>query len=196
MRRNQTDTKLTGLFVLGLVVAVIGGSLTTGDASTTGHKWLTFFFDGVPPEKPTNSPVVVPIKKDHAAPSPAQRIPAGPVMVVHPPFAAGKCTECHGDSGMSPQPKMPSLQLCFTCHKDFLAGTKVKHQPVEDGDCASCHDPHQSPNKNLLLKKGNELCLTCHDDPLAAGKVKHEAVESGDCLDCHSPHATNFKGLL
>ena len=57
-------------------------------------------------------------------------------------------------------------------------------------------DPHESPNKNLLVRTGKALCLDCHDDPLAQGKVKHQAVESGDCLDCHDPHASGTKGLL
>ena len=86
-------------------------------------------------------------------------MPKGPQMVVHTPFAQGKCTQCHGDGGMSPQPKMPARQLCFTCHKDFIAGNKFKHQPVENGECSSCHSAHQSPNKNLLTKTGNKLCL-------------------------------------
>jgi predicted CXXCH cytochrome family protein len=88
-------------------------------------------------------------------------------------------------------------QLCWSCHKDFLAGQKVKHQPVENGECASCHDPHQSENKNLLLQKGNALCLVLPRRP--AGGISSSSTRrsrSGDCLDCHAPHATNIKGLL
>jgi predicted CXXCH cytochrome family protein len=197
VRNERPAYKRDGLLVFGLILLIGVGSLATGNASTNSQRWLKFFFDGVPQNPITNKPGSVSTNQVHGVISPVPNIMSrGAVMVVHQPFGEGKCTQCHGDGGMSPQPKLPARQLCFTCHKDFMAGLKVKHQPVENGECASCHDPHQSPNKDLLIKKGNQLCLTCHDDPLAAGKVKHQAVESGDCLDCHTPHATNFKGLL
>jgi predicted CXXCH cytochrome family protein len=188
------------LIVLALAVVLAGSLLTTGCRSSTRHSWLTFFFDGVPAETATNSQAMTsgtnasPEKTAVAITQPATLKPAP--NVVHPPFAQNKCGECHDRASISTDAKLPLLQLCFNCHKDFLTGQKVKHQPVENGECTSCHAPHQSPYKNLLLQKGNALCLTCHDDPLANFKFKHEAVESGDCLDCHAAHATNFKGLL
>jgi predicted CXXCH cytochrome family protein len=197
VRHDKTGRKSGGLFAPVLIFAVIGFSLVMGHASTNDQKWLRFFFDGVPSQSSVRKHSSAgSTNKNHSATAPAPAVPRGPVMFVHQPFGEGKCTECHGDGGMSPQPKMPALKLCFSCHKDFITGFKVKHQPVENGDCTSCHTPHQSPNKFLLVKKGNELCLTCHDSPLGEGKFKHQAVESGDCLDCHAPHATNFKGLL
>ena len=191
--------KLRTVQWLLLSLALAGVLLNTACNTPANHRLLTIFFDGVPPlnagtntapaaaaNPESDQPAVVPVKTN-----------APPVdnFTVHPPFQQRKCIECHqSSSGMGL--RLPAPQLCWNCHKDFLADQKVKHQPVESGDCASCHDPHQSPNKNLLLKIGKELCLNCHDDPLANMKFKHEAVESGECLDCHAPHATNFKGLL
>jgi predicted CXXCH cytochrome family protein len=172
---------------------------TAGCDSTAKRQWLTVFFDGVPgPVTGTNVVAAttnltgenVPVAPEKPAPAPPPS-----TFSSHPPFLQQNCTACHASaSGMGL--KAPPPELCWNCHKDFLAGQKVKHQPVESGDCTSCHEPHQSENKHLLVKKGTELCLSCHDDPLAAGKVKHQAVEDGECLDCHAPHATNFKGLL
>jgi len=183
-------------FFLGL-----GGILFITACDTPArHKLLTVFFDGVPPLNPaTNAaPAVVSAaatSQTAVAPPPKPTPPPENTFSVHPPFQERQCAECHeSSSGMGLITQPP--QLCWSCHKDFLAGQKVKHQPVENGECGDCHDPHQSENKNLLLQKGNDLCLSCHDDPLAEGKFKHQAVESGDCLDCHAPHATNFKGLL
>ena len=88
------------------------------------------------------------------------------------------------------------LQLCFTCHTNFLSAQTVKHTPVESGDCQSCHAPHQSPNKKLLLKTGKELCFDCHDDFLQKARVKHQPVENGECLSCHNAHASNNKKLV
>src|SRR5277367_2293917 len=144
-----------------LLFLAMGGLLfITACDTPSRHKLLTVFFDGVPPinsatnavtassSQTNQTAVVVPSKP---APTPEN------TFTVHPPFQQHQCAECHqSSSGMGLKSQQP--QLCFDCHKDFLTGQKVKHQPVESGECASCHDPHQSANKNLLLKKGNELC--------------------------------------
>jgi predicted CXXCH cytochrome family protein len=200
VRREKNGVKFSRRFIPALAAVFCGVLLATGCSSTNRHEWLAFFFDGVPPETSvTNRPVaqVATGTSRAAAVVPKPRFPKPPENLMHRPYAENKCAECHGGGDMmTAQPRVPVPQLCFTCHKDFLAGNKVKHQPVEDGECLSCHDPHPSPYKNLLIKKGNALCLTCHDDPLAEGKFKHQAVEAGDCTDCHAPHATHFKGLL
>jgi predicted CXXCH cytochrome family protein len=182
--------------VLAVVVAVV--LLTDGCTTTTKRQWLNFFFDGVPGgNQGTNAaaggPATNVIAGDENEPvrRPAQQ-PPQPAVFSHPPYLEGKCAVCHESLYGETMKKFPDA--CFACHKDFLSGEKVKHQPVEDGECASCHSPHDSLNTNLLVKTGNTLCLTCHDDPLAGAKFKHEAVELGDCADCHTPHASNFKG--
>lgn len=192
---------MKGAIKIAASVAIILGAilLTAGCASDTRHKWLTVFFDGVPPAGgKTNVPANVSAPAEAAptnnVPTPAP-LPPADLSSVHPAFRDQKCSQCHqSNTGMGLKASQPAL--CWTCHKDFLAGAKVKHQPVMDGECLSCHDPHRSDNKKLLLKTGKELCMTCHDDPLVGKKFKHQAVEAGECLDCHSPHATNFKGLL
>ena len=186
-----------------LLSAVAGACalvLVCGCSAITQRKCLTFFFDGVPPIGSATNGVAVASSQNAATPAAAAVTTAPlplpqPTTCYHPPFAQHQCAECH-ESGLGQGLRSNPPELCFNCHKDFLTGQKVKHQPVESGDCVSCHDPHQSENKHLLIKKGNDLCLICHDDPLAEGKVKHQAVESGECLDCHAPHATNFKALL
>jgi predicted CXXCH cytochrome family protein len=191
--------KFQKLHRLPLLLALGGVWIITACNTPSRHRLLTVFFDGVPPlNAGTNAaPVAAPAPGAIQVPGEVPKTNAPPVdtFTVHPPFREHNCEECH-ESGSGQGLRVSPPQLCWTCHKDFLAGQQVKHQPVEDGECTSCHDPHQSENKNLLLQKGNALCLTCHDDPLAAGQYKHQAVESGDCLDCHAPHATNFKGLL
>src|SRR5262249_25429465 len=92
----------------------------------------------------------------------------------------------------------PGGKLCFECHDDLEKknkAAKVKHQPVEGGECSSCHAPHASNNKKLLVKPDGKLCLDCHDDP-AKGKIKHQPVENGECLSCHDPHQSDVKKLL
>ena len=137
--------------ILGLVL------LTAGCSSATKRKWLTFFFDGVPSETaPPKQPIAQHANTNqHVVEAPRKAVlPVAPQHDTHRPFAEGKCIECHGDSGLTPQPRMPPPKLCFTCHKDFRVGLKVKHQPVDNGECLSCHAAHESPNSKLLLKKG------------------------------------------
>src|SRR5208283_1636507 len=132
---------------IALVVAVVFGGtlLITGCGTTaTRHKWLTLFFDGVPPETSAHpaggqlGPAAGPAKVAVAAkPAP----PKPPPNVVHPPFAQNQCGKCHERSTISAGTKLPLRQLCFTCHKDFLTGMKVKHQPVDEADCTACHAP-------------------------------------------------------
>jgi len=199
VRDENKSVKFSRRLLPAAAAILCGVLLATGCSSTTEHKWLTFFFDGVPSETSVTNQAVAPVATSTnraAAVAPKPQFPKPPENFMHRPYAENKCAQCHGGDMMTAEPRVPVPQLCYTCHKDFPGNYKVKHQPVENGECLSCHDPHQSPNKNLLLKKGSALCLTCHDDPLAAGKVKHQAVEAGDCTDCHSPHATNFKGLL
>jgi predicted CXXCH cytochrome family protein len=73
----------------------------------------------------------------------------------------------------------------------------ANRQVVLHGECASCHNPHASGNKKLLLKPDGKLCYECHDDlqkQFTAAKVKHQPVENGECLSCHNPHPMGSAG--
>jgi len=75
----------------------------------------------------------------------------------------------------------------------------VKHLPVENGECSSCHNPHQSDNKKLLLKVDAKLCFDCHEDlqqKLTKAAFKHDPAGNGDCGSCHNAHASAESGLL
>ena len=73
------------------VVAVFGGILLiTGCGTTTRHQYLTFFFDGVPPEGGPKQAAPKPGQPTVAAaarPTPPRPAP----NFVHPPFAENKC---------------------------------------------------------------------------------------------------------
>ncbi len=87
---------------------------------------------------------------------------------------------------------------CFSCHERTVFQKKVKHQPVDDGECSSCHSPHVARYKGLLQDKVATLCYSCHDDAeqeFSKGVV-HEPVRRGECLGCHEPHSSSYAGLL
>lgn len=166
------------------------------------HKILKFLFDGVPAEGVTNTVTKVAPRREitKRRPSVLSAFNFQQTVVtnlnVHPPFAKNDCAQCHGGSQQNPVLKLPQQELCLQCHtKTFPAPTPVTHKPVELGQCSRCHDPHKSPNKKLLIKKGNALCITCHKDPATKGPVVHMPVQSGECLECHLPHGGPNKFL-
>lgn len=88
--------------------------------------------------------------------------------------------------------------VCFKCHDRSLFEKKIVHQPVRNGQCGACHNPHVARYKGLLQQKVADLCFSCHTKAardLAKGKV-HAPIRKGDCLACHDAHASNNHGLL
>ena len=89
-------------------------------------------------------------------------------------------------------------ELCFGCHpkeKALLQAAWV-HAPFKDGDCASCHDPHASPNAAQALEALPALCTNCHDLAEAKAKAKHASAPKGAlCTSCHNPHGAQAKRL-
>ena len=85
----------------------------------------------------------------------------------------------------------------FADVKDGVDAARARHKPVVDGECTSCHSPHQSALDTLLLAKGSDLCLGCHKDikaSLALPQVHSPAAR--DCLRCHKPHASAEPTLM
>ncbi len=196
-RRSLQPAQVRALWL----AALLGLAALAGCSTQTKHRWLTFFFDGVPPiGAETNPPPAIAYDEEgrpvgvfapstNAAPAPA------PPFTRHPPYEDRQCTECH-ESRFSVQLKGTQLQVCFACHDDFLAAVKVRHQPAENGECSACHDSHGSPLPKMLTRPVPALCAECHEDALAGAAVKHQPVENGECSACHSAHGSDQKGLL
>ncbi len=87
--------------------------------------------------------------------------------------------------------------LCVTCHANKKASEiKGTVHPPAVRDCLTCHDPHKSENKDLLLKPTSgdakeNLCLSCHQTGLNVPEKgsRHAALEMG-CDACHITHKT------
>lgn len=121
----------------------------------------------------------------------------------HLPYLEQKCDTCHlADSDGKVRLKASIEELCFTCHKD-KSEELVKysvHQPFAQGDCLSCHNPHASENRYLLVNETNELCYKCHND--LRGRLESDshssiggAAGTGLCLNCHRPHSSDLAAL-
>lgn len=129
----------------------------------------------------------------------------GKDKAVHPPVQGG-CDSCHS-AVADPEKKskhpgnltitlvQQGSALCAMCH-EAKNTKKVVHAPIGGGDCTSCHDPHQSPNKAMLKESLPGLCFRCHPDSIAKQSHVHPPVAGGDCSACHDNHQSDFSGRL
>jgi len=123
----------------------------------------------------------------------------------HRPFADGSCNGCHrAPSAARVRLRSRGERLCSACHSD------LDEAPGENGSvhaalkgkrgragCLSCHDPHMSAERALLLETGPELCAGCHEElVLAATADTGHAPAAEDCTSCHQPHTSAQAGLL
>jgi predicted CXXCH cytochrome family protein len=95
--------------------------------------------------------------------------------------------------------RQPLPELCWTCHGNVAPemGLAFQHNPFFKGQCLTCHDPHASDFKRLMVVSERDLCMTCH--PIAAEiakRQKHPPFADRSCTVCHRPHASEWKRLL
>jgi predicted CXXCH cytochrome family protein len=70
----------------------------------------------------------------------------------HAPYESGQCDVCHEGGGRGRAPgriAKAGNALCFDCHDEFKK--TVKGHPAAASACTSCHSPHNSRKKKLLL---------------------------------------------
>lgn len=129
---------------------------------------------------------------------------------VHGPALSGEgCLSCHRPHASSNPALLagPTGQVCGKCHADTQARherSETKHEPIQQGDCAACHDPHSSDYVFLAKQAGTiDLCGTCHDwhkhssHPIGAQVVDPRNPNLGtDCLSCHRSHGTEYKHMI
>ncbi len=118
--------------------------------------------------------------------------------------AEDDCENCHQPTGKKhPRSNVKGFtlvsqmpDLCYNCHES-KSDKKYVHTPIKTKGCLTCHSPHGSSNKSLLIKNpDNRFCQNCHNLKIARNDVVHAPVESSDCIDCHDPHQSNNPDLL
>ncbi len=158
--------------------------------------------------------------------------------------AAASCTGCHSPHASNVEKMLMRLpyEQCVGCHstddmtdargkrlfnfKKLLAENPVKHSPVEQKDCSSCHEIHGSENTRLLrdpypaefyapFEVGNyALCFRCHNERLVTVKQTTTDTRFRDgrrnlhyahvnlaergriCRVCHEVHAAKQSFLV
>lgn len=116
---------------------------------------------------------------------------------VHGPVSVASCDACHGDDvGGHVYPlKRQGNATCTFCHAVADSPGKVQHAAITDEGCTSCHNPHASTAKYLLVKDAvSQTCGQCHDTP--RGTYEHAPFAAGQCNLCHAPHESDHAMLL
>ena len=178
------------LSVLGLFLFI---SLGCDDVER--HRFLTFFFDGVPPLVGEEEIIVVdPNATDQ------RRVRPEVVWYIHEPQK--ECATCHGEKkkrtfSAAVQLVAKPPELCYECHEGMRELQGRGHGPVLAGECLLCHDPHKTRNEHLLKKAVPEMCYQCHNQQaivqIGGG---HGQEHYSKCLDCHVGHASEGRYLL
>ena len=108
------------------------------------------------------------------------------------------CNDCHNiHSGEVEKSLEGGNSVCFQCHKDKKGPFVWEHGGVREG-CTSCHNPHGSVNKKLLITSDANLCLNCHYEqsyPTFGDRSHTTFIARGKkaCISCHEAiHGSNF----
>jgi predicted CXXCH cytochrome family protein len=120
------------------------------------------------------------------------------------------CLACHNPHAGKQKGllKDTMINLCGSCHQDTIKRQEKalgKHEPIMNGRCTDCHNPHASDNLFLTNKPADfDLCSAqCHDwgkhstHPIGE-KFKDPRNKSTPlgCLSCHRSHGTEYKKML
>jgi len=109
------------------------------------------------------------------------------------------CLDCHKEvKSMHPQNAGKEYvliesepDLCYKCHEKEKAMKNV-HDPFGEGECSTCHTPHSSKIRGLIIS--NAVCLGCHE--IKENNFNHGPVISRQCNACHSPHQSDNDAFL
>jgi DmsE family decaheme c-type cytochrome len=111
------------------------------------------------------------------------------------------CADCHRIHSVSDPVREQSAQaaVCGKCHQAVRASfLEPFHHPVPEGTmaCSSCHDPHGSTARAMLVKGTvEETCTSCHAELRGPFLWEHQPA-ADNCDDCHTPHGSVQPALL
>lgn len=174
-------------------ILIISSFAILGCSTQNKYKVLTFLFDGVPDTTKTISSM----NKDLLNKQDTSGVVASNIneIYTHPPYQENECEICH-DKNSRGNTVLKQPELCSQCHEDFKSKFKYVHGPVEGGFCTSCHNPHMSKSKHLLLRDGQNLCTFCHEINQVKKNEMHGDIGDASCLECHHPHGGEDNFIL
>ena len=123
-------------------------------------------------------------------------------MRSHHPVREGgmACNDCHDPHGGKQLSLVGKTAECTQCHQEVRGPHMYEHAPVAE-DCATCHNPHGTPNSKLLALAEPMLCLQCHSvtgnrhgaDGTNTNNQVISATALRNCSSCHgAPHGSHM----
>ncbi|MDP1527524.1 MAG: cytochrome c3 family protein [Rhodocyclaceae bacterium] len=120
----------------------------------------------------------------------------------HHPLREGgvSCKDCHDPHGGKQLTLAGKTTQCTQCHQNVRGPHAFEHAPAVE-DCATCHNPHGTPNPKLLNLAQPMLCLQCHSVPgnrhgntgLGTNGQTISATALRNCSSCHNaPHGSHM----
>lgn len=115
--------------------------------------------------------------------------------ISHAALISPGCNSCHQvqTNGRSTTIGLVAegVTLCTPCHKADSPTMQTAHQHQPLSSCVSCHDPHSSNRKGLMLPVVHEPfaerdCASCHEPPKDGKVVLRNDGFSELCLQCHN----------
>ena len=129
--------------------------------------------------------------------------------IVHEPIILNECSVCHEPHAAPEKGLVPKniKARCLSCHgprqqdDKIIPGLEEKykytHQPYLNGECGTCHQPHNSDRPMLLTMPPDELCGSCHEaQELKAKHANYPGTTLRACLSCHNPHGSDRQALI
>jgi predicted CXXCH cytochrome family protein len=176
---NQIIPVLNGAFTVSVRLKKGSNEVSISEQNRPNSQKITLFFskeDAKPPEGFKPYYIHFPIERED------------------------QCQDCHNVKGGTPNYKkmIPSATCASAqCHPQMGKG-KFVHGPIGSGTCIACHNPHGTPNKNIITRPGGDGCYICHDTKIEEfkGKVVHQPISGGECIECHDPHQSGLKFQL
>jgi DmsE family decaheme c-type cytochrome len=101
------------------------------------------------------------------------------------PFECMSCHSVHGGTTARGQIDEPGRSRCATCHTEMAGPRVYEHPPRAINGCATCHQPHGSPNPKLLTRANvMQLCLECHTNTPTFHDLSRPTYRQ--CETCHA----------
>lgn len=109
---------------------------------------------------------------------------------VHGPVAMGKCSMCHVSHKSEHRGLLTkaSPDLCFQCHHASRTLAAPYHAQAEQEGCASCHDPHSTGNRLLLV---DARSYRRRKSRMTLVGSAHSRWTRKDCATCHLLEKSN-----
>lgn len=194
LRRHRVTRCGASLVVATWVVSTMVGACAT----EVKHRWLVFFFDGVPPLDFGIAPPEMPLAGDDAGPpglEPPRSVKPKRQYYHHPAYWENRCGGCHA-SDYEGLVMTPREGLCTSCHPDKPPKKKFVHGPVAVNGCLACHRYHKSLYPKVLIAEAQELCFYCHEMEAMRTDEHHATIETERCIECHDAHGGDDRFFL